>query len=167
MNKKILIAGLFATLMLTVPMTSVVGISDVENDCGCQVVNNPYLVKLKMQFSRLEVYTKLLLMLYKHNPEITDTCEEILDIINSDSFWYFPIFCSIFEKLFNATYILYNGVGDLGDYLVEKFPNLESLICLILVPIFESLGLTLGYMYMIGVAFCDWDPPWPNSAFHH
>jgi hypothetical protein len=59
MNKKILITSLFATLMLFVPMTSVVGISDVSlnrkiekiedndtitetydnEDCGCQVVN--------------------------------------------------------------------------------------------------------------------------------
>ena len=39
MNKRILITSLFATLMLMVPMTSVVGVSDVEDDCGCQVVN--------------------------------------------------------------------------------------------------------------------------------
>ena len=34
MNKRILIASIFATLMLLVPMTSVVGISEIKNDCG-------------------------------------------------------------------------------------------------------------------------------------
>jgi hypothetical protein len=43
MNKKILIASIFATLMLLVPTTSVVGVSDVEEDCNCKndYINNP------------------------------------------------------------------------------------------------------------------------------
>ena len=83
MNKKLLIATVFATLILLVPMTSAVGVSEVNDDCGCQVVNNPYLVKLKMQFSRLEVHTKLLLMLSKHYPEITDKCQELSNEITT------------------------------------------------------------------------------------
>jgi hypothetical protein len=48
-----------------------------EEDCGCNEVDNRQLVVLENQLDRLEVYSKLLLALSKHHPELTDTSIEL------------------------------------------------------------------------------------------
>jgi hypothetical protein len=101
MNKKILIASIFATLMLLVPTTSVVGVSDVSlnrkiekiednntitetydiEDCGCKEIDNKQLGLLEKKLNKLEVYSKLLLVLSKYNTELLDDYEELSDMI--------------------------------------------------------------------------------------
>ena len=81
--KKVWIASIFATLMLLVPMTSVVGVSDVENDCGCQVISSRNLVRLERLLNRLESYSKIILLLPKFYPEIAENCKELSNRITS------------------------------------------------------------------------------------
>ena len=94
--KKILIVGLFTSVMLFVPMTSVVGISDTsqsEEDCGCEIVSNPQLVKVKRLFNRLEIYTKILLLLSKYDPMIVEKSQKFFEIFDTDRFLNNDIIC--------------------------------------------------------------------------
>ena len=54
MNKKILIATVFATLMITVPMTSVIGASDTTDDCNCQVLNRNNNIRFEIFITKKE-----------------------------------------------------------------------------------------------------------------
>ena len=82
-------------------MTSVVGISDSENDCGCQVVNSINLVGAKSLLARLQLYIHIILLRDRHILRVKEKCEEILYIINSDGFW--EEFCG---AILNLTYYL-------------------------------------------------------------
>ena len=109
MNKKILIASLFATLMLLVPINSAVGVSDVEDDCGCQVVSSSNLVRVKLLMFRLKIITNILLLRFGHIPEIAEKCQEILDVINSNRQWDFPIICAILESIYIQLNLISNS----------------------------------------------------------
>jgi hypothetical protein len=105
MKKKILISTVFTTLMLTAPITSVVGISDIEKDCGYQVVNSSDLFRVKLLMLRLKIVTNILLLRFGHIPEVQEQCNEILDVINSNKQLDYPIICAILEPIF---YLLVN-----------------------------------------------------------
>ena len=119
MNKKILIATIFATLMLLVPINSVVGVSDVEEDCGCQVVNRYDWFRVKLLSVRLKVVTNILLLRFGHIPEVREKCQEILEIINSDDPLEVPFLCVFLffrmVSLDNFRTIIYNLMKNLPE----------------------------------------------------
>ena len=125
MNKKILIASLFATLMLLVPMTSVVGVSDVNDDCDCQVVNRYDLVRVKLLSVRLKVVTNILLLRFGHILEIQEKSYEILDVINSDGFW--DDFCNSIVNIMETIQDLIENYGGFYKLLTPVFTVLLSL----------------------------------------
>jgi hypothetical protein len=134
MNKKILIISLFATLMLLVPINSVVGVSDVEEDCSCQVVNRYDLFRVKLLMFKLKVITNTILLRFGHIPQVTEKCQEILDIINSGG---------LLENFCNA-------IWDIADYLnqhAHKFPDKGFLY-------FMFLGIA-EYFATLYAIFCD------------
>ena len=101
MNKKILIASLFATLILLVPMTSVVGVSDVEEDCECQDVNRYDLFRVKLLLVRIKVITNILLLRFGHIPEVADKCFDILENLDLNKLQGSPIICAILEPIWD------------------------------------------------------------------
>jgi hypothetical protein len=139
MNRKILIASIFATLILLVPMTSVVGVSDVEDDCGCEDVNRYDLFRVKLLLVRLKVYINIILLRFGFIPEVAEKCEEILDVIKSDETWH-PI-CDILEDYMFS-------VLDWRDTHFEPGSPLWWIITLHLI--------NLAVIYAI---FCQWPPP--------
>ena len=157
MNKKILIASVFATLMLLVPMTSVVGVSDVNEDCGCEVVNRYDLFRVKLLLVRLKVVTNILLLRFGNIPEVAEKCEEILDIINSNRQWDFPIICAILEPIWNQWVSMAEIIQDLLIKYADN-PIILDIITILSLP-FLGLALTL---VNIGASFgCDWVPQPP------
>ena len=125
MNKKILIASVFATLMLLVPVTSVVGISDVEDDCGCQVVSSSNLVRVKLLLVRLKVITNILLLRFGYILEIQEKSYEILDVINSDGFW--DDFCNSIVNIMETIQDLIENYDGIYKLLTPAFTVLLSL----------------------------------------
>ena len=81
--KKVWIASILATLMLTVPMTLVVGANEVEDCVECEPVSRVDLLKVKLLMIRLEPIIKVIQSKYSHIPEVEEKCKEALDIIHS------------------------------------------------------------------------------------
>ena len=153
MNKKILIASLFATLMLLVPMTSVVGVYDVENDCGCEVISSRNLVRAERLLARLEVYINIILLRFGHIPEVAEKCQEILDVINSNRVLDYPILCAEIERLFNKLI----DISSILEHYFNEFKNNPIIVNIIgtFLVIFIRLS---GYVWAIGVIFDCWGP---------
>jgi len=158
MNKKILIASLFATLMLLVPMSSVVGVSDVDEDCGCQVVNRYDLFRVKLLLVRLKVITNILLLRFGHIPEVAEKCYEILENLDINKLWDSPIICDTLYQLsgyFGSWYWFFNI---LSTDVFEENPILSN--------IFNNISM---FFAMIATSFwgiavlldCDWADPFP------
>ena len=79
--KKVWIASIFATLMLTVPLTSVVGANEVE-DCNCNPVSNLEVVRIERLLTRLESRINFILLKYAHIPEVAEKCQIISENIS-------------------------------------------------------------------------------------
>ena len=145
MNKKILIASLFATLMLLVPMTSVVGFSDISlnrkiekiednntitetydnEDCGCQPVSNLNLVRferlsnrLEKLSNKLEIYTNIVSILSKNNLVIAEKYKDSSNEIVTLK--------ELNEEL--KTDIIFQDSSFICDILETIFNNVEEML---------------------------------------
>ena len=154
MNKKILIASLFATLMLLVPMTSVAGLSDVEDDCECQDVNRYDLYRVKLLLVRIKVITNILLLRFGHIPEIAEKCSDILENLDLNKLQEPPIICAILESICNQIDYIY----DVLDYLLTVYEDYEIIFFIIasLIPPLAWIGVIV---YSLGVPFGCWELP--------
>ena len=155
MNNKILIASIFSTLMLLIPMTSVVGVSDVEEDCGCQVVNRYDLFRVKLLLVRIKVITNFILLKFGYIPEIKEKCEGILDVINSNRQLDYPIICDILE-------LIYNQIPYIADILQDLIPEYEDdpiIQGIMIIFITYPLSIIVFIIYSLGDTYnCDWYP---------
>lgn len=149
MNKKILIATIFATLMLMVPMTSVVGVSEVEEDCGCQDVNSSDLFRVKLLMNRLKVVTKILLLRFGHIPEVRDKCQEILEIINPDNPLDVPFICDI------LLYPIWRLMVNFAELAFSTPNELMSLFYYMIAAYLEVIFVRIGSVFNCE----DWEPP--------
>ena len=137
-----------------------------EEDCNCKEIDSRHLAVLEKQLNRLEVYTKLLLVLSKYNPEIKDEIEELsyeITTIREDLTDYpsFRPICEILEvliiRLANITIYFLN--------VISENPNgriIEFYIALIGATITGALGTAI---FALGaLLYCDWvDFPEPPS----
>ena len=90
MKKEILIFGIICLFLgvgiqptFAVEITNISPSEDIE-DCNCQVADNYNPVRLegllnraKRLINRVEIFTKLMPLLYKDNPEVIEKCEEL------------------------------------------------------------------------------------------
>ena len=123
--------------------TSMVNKANEEECWECKEIDNRHLVRLEKQIKRIEVYTKFLLVLSRYNPEIKEKCEEILDVINLNRLWDFPIICAILERIeIQLVSMLYKW-----EYLIWEFkynPIIRSII----------YGFT-GWIFIISLSVSD------------
>ena len=164
MNKKILIASLFATLMLLVPMTSVIGVSDVEDDCGCEVVSSSNLVRVERLLARLEVYINIILLRFGHIPDVQEKCQEIIDVINSNRQLDFPIICDILESIWNQLNYIANNI----NYLLSELEDISIIANIIVIFLGFPVGCIALIVYSLGLSFgCECLPPNPYPNIFH
>ena len=130
--KKVWIASIFATLMLLVPLTSVVGANEVE-DCNCNpTVSDLQLVIIERLLDRLESRINFILLKYGHIPEVAEKCEEIIGIINSND--------------------LLDIICDFIDILVEYFLAMYEILPYELWLLFFMIPS--AFVLVFGVMFC-------------
>jgi hypothetical protein len=70
-----------------------------EMNCNCQADNDLVFVKLNVMLLRLEIYSKILLVFFKHNSELVENLEKILDVIEINRFSRSPLICEFLESL--------------------------------------------------------------------
>ena len=125
-------------------------------DCGCKEVDNKHLQFLEKQLNRLEVYSKLLLVFGRYNPELKEISEEIsngtitltMEITMDNN----PIICAVLENIFMS----------LADF-IDKLSEWNMAICILFIKtIGAPIGLTVGGIGLL--LHCDWIwpdiPPW-------
>ncbi len=130
-----------------------------EEECWeCKEVNDRQLVVLERQLNRLEVYSKLLLVLSRYNPELREISEELLKEISTlkEELAYeppYPILCKIFWGLYIGLYPIVVIIQTLYEY----FPNLREIIYNI------ASIIVLNYYIIQGLAFgfCGLFPDYP------
>ena len=133
--KKVWIASILAILMLTVPLTSVVGANEVE-DCNCNPVSDSQVVRIERLLDRLESRINFILSRYSHIQEVKEKCEGILELINSDILWDFPIICAFLESIVKS-------LCNFAEFILE--------ICDVLDP--ESLIMVIFSLIYLSVMF--------------
>jgi len=133
-----------------------------ENDCGCEEVSNTDLIKVERLLNRLEVHIKLLLVLSKHNPELTEEYEELSNEIitlngmykglkPNSTFSDRPI-CDLLWDGLNYYFDLYFYYEDLANYS-------GSFILLIIYSLIASFYCNLALVLMYFFFKLDCYPP--------
>ena len=137
--------------------------SENIEDCNCEINDNFDIVRIKSllnraerMLNRVEIFTKLMPLLYKDNPEVIEKCEELSgkiitikeNIGELNTYWDFPIICVFLDILEN---IFWKCI-DIFVMLYEKFYDYPTLWEFFY--IFYMLFLhTWGIIYIIMMLF--------------
>jgi hypothetical protein len=157
---KILAVGIIVLLMgvsvssgFTVNSNPSIKVNQRGKCSECNKISDSDLIRLERLLNRGEVYSKLLLVLSRYNPEIKEKCEELLDVINSDRPWDFPIICIILESTWNQLLDLGKIISDIITKSKDN-PIFNGIIyfffMLVWLPItlfVLTLGVSLGCDY--------------------
>ena len=156
--KKVWIASILATLMLTVPINSVVGTSDIDKDClECQPASRVELLKFKLLMIRLEVFINILSSKFSYIYKIVENDDEISNklktfqkMVNEYKHnlpWdENPIICTILW----LNIFLITPVWVFFATLYEKYEDIPifQIILLILKIFLDNVLLSLGNLYL-------------------
>ncbi len=96
-----------------------------NKDCSCEKVCIKDLIKLERLVNSLKVYVHLILLGNPYKSEITNNCQNILDILNSDDFW--EDFCDVVGNLITYLQNLINYYGGIFKLLTPLFKALLSI----------------------------------------
>ena len=135
-----------------------------EECSDCIKLNNSEYIKIYRLLNKVEVYSKLLLVLSKDNPEIKDEIEELSDKISilKEEFAIgqpFPTICAILETLYDTLEVLY--------WIFEEwFTSLEpfqigfffSWIC------YGLIRHSIFPIFFVGYLFYCWEWPGPPTG---
>jgi len=132
--------------------------SNNEEDCGCGEISDVDLIKLERLLNRVEVYSKLLLVLSKYNPELREVSEELLDIINSVNLWDFPIICSTLGNVVSGLWSIHESIIS----ILDKYSDFK-LLHLIISPFGTIVNTIWWYVYWFGVGLDCWDWYYPPN----
>ncbi len=79
----LLLIGVSVSSAISIDTKSTISNNESVEDCNCKEVDSRHLVRLERQLNRLEVYSRLLLVLSKHNPELRELNEELSNEITT------------------------------------------------------------------------------------
>ena len=124
--------------------------NQVEEDCGCNEVDDRQLVLLEKQIDRLEVYSKLLLILSKHHPEVLEDYEELSNMILTLNRLDKKPICVFLDNLSESYWRRFKIYENLAFGFIYFFPLLILMqICLNLAGINYVKWLYVDYLYNI------------------
>ncbi len=130
-----------------------------SRDCNCKEIDSRHLVRLERQLNRLEVYTKLFLVLLRHNPELREINEEISYRISTINGMFkelsdepFPIICEISENIYLQLFKKFQYYYNLSETL-PKF-SIQYILVLCIIQIYVGL-IYANFFAALGLV-CDW-----------
>ncbi len=148
----LLLIGVSVSSAISIDTKSTITNNESVEDCNCKEIDSRHLVRLERQLNRLEVYSKLLLVLSSYNSELREISEELYDLINSDSPWIFPIICGILLKILTK-------FDKMMEYLWELWLVYGNVIAMRISSILSYVSIIL---YTKGGDLnCDWYEPLP------
>ena len=115
-------------------------VSDVDEDClECQPVSRIDLLKIRLLLTRIEVFTKIIMQRFGHIPEVSEKCDEILNIIDSSNIqWDYPLMCVILISILVPLVAIIMILDKIENGLREVYPNLSTLLIIFLIePLFN------------------------------
>jgi hypothetical protein len=125
-----------------------------EEDCGCNEVDDRQLVVLEKQLTRMEVYSKLLLVLSRFNPELKEISEELVDGISTLSGIFEEIETSLtFDDRLICQILdyVYYEIVRLSDYYID-LGNKYYEYNIFLTYFFVAIG---GFFYFLQLPILD------------
>ncbi len=132
-----------------------------EEECWeCREVNDRQLVILEKQIKRIEVYTKLMLVLSRYNPEINEEIDELSNVISTLKEELadepFPIICDILWMILNSINITINFLYSLLEKYLDAISQFIFFWMAFTFVLIEKSFLLLAYQFQ-----CSWLNPFP------
>ncbi len=139
----LLLIGITVSSAISIDTKSPVVNQQSEEDCNCKEIDSRHLVVLERQLNRLEVYSKLLLVLSNHNPELFKNYEELTDMISTLNT------LDLKDLICNILGITGNYFDLIGPYYIEKAIDYFDDFRIILGTIFLNISIMLMVLTQI------------------
>lgn len=127
----------------------------IEEDCGCEEVNDDDLFRIRVLLERIKIITNLILLKFGYISNITESCQDILRIISSNKILDYEIICFIILSIYFYLDLIDMVLMNLIDKF-EDIPLITNMILIIVAPIvlMQVILLKIG-----GTYDCfDWEP---------
>jgi hypothetical protein len=143
--------------------------SDNIEDCGCDVVDDYDIVRVKSllnraerSLNRVEIFSKIIPILHKDNPELIEDCEELSEKITTfkemneelktySTFQYPYIICNYLEKAIESIAIILA--------ILNQIMETSVIMHLLLLPIFYTIYiLGISHIFLSIILKCDTGP---------
>ena len=152
----LLLIGVSVSSAISVDTKSTISNNQREECSECKEVSKSDLILVERLLDRVEVYSKLLLVLSRYNPELKEISEELVDEIpklknlNDD----FPIICFLLLYLCMIAVIICEYLGHIANIFPENSTLYKMLYNLSM--FFWNIALQLAKIY--ADLDCPWDP---------
>ena len=125
----LLLIGVSVSSAISVDTDSTISDNESEECRECNEVDDRQLVVLEKQLNRLEVYSKLLLVLSKHHPELEEDYNELTDMISTlNTLDLKDVICGFLTYLMNYFFNKASNYLELaGEYYTQSRIVLASL----------------------------------------
>ena len=134
-----------------------------EDDCGCNEVSDTDLILVERLLNRVEVYSKVLVVLSKHYPELREISEELSRIISiSDLYNNNRPLCNILINILNLIDEMFGAVHNMTKIVIDLIPY-GSTLYILMVTISDILltSLTMiGEPVFVIAIILQCDIPW-------
>ena len=145
--------------------------NQIEECIECEEVSKGDLVKVERLLDKVVVYSKLLMVLSRNNPEDLEDIEELFDMISTlKTLDLGDIICFIIYGIAILFFITSNSSLERASYHLEKMLEYERnqiqfFIHFISVGIWMNIGYSLELIAMIigGIYYSMNCPPWYNQ----
>jgi hypothetical protein len=168
MNRRLLIKTLALSiifLFIGVSLSSAISVdtkSNVSNneseECReCNEISDADLVIVERLLNRVEVYSKLLVVLSSYNPEIEEMSKELSNLkYTNNTLDFREQICDILEKTCANLGGIIDNIGILLSELSE-----DSILFKLILPVGKILLSIWIFLYLSGVFLCGWHPYYP------
>jgi hypothetical protein len=146
----LLLVGVSVSSAISVDTQSTISNNESEDCKECNEISKSDMVKVERLLDRVEVYSKLLLVLSRNNPELRGISERLSKRIST--FDDAPIICAIIESIFHS-------LGFMLEPLYEYINNFNGseIIKQILISIAVVYAGILSPIWAVGEIFGCWD----------
>jgi hypothetical protein len=138
----LLLIGVSVSSAISVDTESTISNNQSEECRECNKVDDRQLVVLEKQIDRLEVYSKLVLVLSKHHPEITEMSMKLSELTNVNR----PL-CELVLNIGINFINKFEYYVELAGYFYNESREVLGYLCTLLALFYYGLSFYIGIIY--------------------
>jgi hypothetical protein len=154
----VLLGGVSVSSAISIDNKPNIHNNKTEKECECEEVSDSDLIKLEGYLNRIRLFSNLVSILSKFNPELTDKCNDLLEDLRASTELYKtsklnfnqnerPI-CDIFVYIGISLFVVIAFIIVCASSIPEGTLGYNLLMLILAIPFFSIYGLIEFGMYL-------------------